>query len=136
MVYLTNFFVMDSKQIDLFTSRLGYCTTKLLRGIGINTRPNPSDGLVLQDGKIVSDISLVMHLDAKDAAGIVPLVTPQLAERPHVDASSPVGSRHVSLSTAFNSLSAIDSNIKSEADDLKSIIKDTSNSDVSPSNPE
>lgn len=127
---------MDSKQIELFNSRLGYCTTKLLRGIGINTRPNPSDGLVLQDGKIVSDISLVMHLDAKDAAGIVPLVTPQLAERPHVDASSPVGSRHVSLSTAFNSVNAIDNNIKSQADDLKTAIKDSSKPVVSPSNPD
>lgn len=123
---------MDSKQIDVFNSRLGYCTVKLLRGIGINTRPNPSDTLVLKDGKIVSDISLVMHLDAKDAAGLVPLVTPQLAERPHVDASSPVGSRHVSLSTAFNSVNAIDSNIKSHADDLKSIIKDSSKPEVSP----
>lgn len=123
---------MDSKQIDVFNSRLGYCTVKLLRGIGINTRPNPSDTLVLKDGKIVSDISLVMHLDAKDAAGLVPLVTPQLAERPHVDASSPVGSRHVSLSTAFNSVNAIDSNIKSHADDLKSIIKDSSKLEVSP----
>lgn len=127
---------MDSKQIDLFNSRLGYCTVKLLRGIGINTRPNPSDSLVLKDGKIVSDISLVMHLDAKDAAGLVPLVTPQLAERPHVDASSPVGSRHVSLSNAFNSVNAIDNNIKAHADDLKSIIKDSSKPDVSPSNPE
>lgn len=123
---------MDSKQIDVFNSRLGYCTVKLLRGIGINTRPNPLDTLVLKDGKIVSDISLVMHLDAKDAAGLVPLVTPQLAERPHVDASSPVGSRHVSLSTAFNSVNAIDSNIKSHADDLKSIIKDSSKLEVSP----
>lgn len=123
---------MDTKQIDLFNSRLGYCTTKLLRGIGINTRPNPSDSLVLQDGKIVSDISLVMHLDAKDAAGIVPLVTPQLSERPHVDASSPVGSRHVSLSNSFNSVKAIDNNIKSQADDLKSSIKDTSKPVVSP----
>lgn len=127
---------MDTKQIDLFNSRLGYCTTKLLRGIGINTRPNPSDGLVLQDGKIVSDISLVMHLDAKDAAGIVPLVTPQLAERPHIDASSPVGSRHVSLSNSFNSVKTIDNNIKSQADDLKSVIKDSSNPVVSPSKPE
>lgn len=127
---------MDSKQIDLFTSRLGYCTVKLLRGIGINTRPNPSDGLVLQDGKVISDISLVMHLDAKDAAGIVPLVTPQLSERPHIDASNPVGSRHVSLSNAFNSLASLDSNIKSQADDLKSVIKDSSSIDVSPSNPE
>lgn len=127
---------MDTKQIDLFNSRLGYCTTKLLRGIGINTRPNPSDGLVLQDGKIVSDISLVMHLDAKDAAGIVPLVTPQLAERPHVDAASPVGSRHVSLSSAFNSVNTIDSNIKAQADDLKSVIKDITKPVVSPSNPE
>lgn len=127
---------MDTKQIDLFNSRLGYCTTKLLRGIGINTRPNPSDTLVLQDGKIVSDISLVMHLDAKDAAGIVPLVTPQLAERPHVDASSPVGSRHVSLSNSFNSVKTIDNNINSQADDLKSLIKDTSKPVVSPSNPE
>ena len=126
---------MDSKKVELFNNRLGYCTIKLLRGIGINTRPNPSDALVLQNGKIVSDISLVMHLDAKDAAGIVPLVTPQLAERPHVDASSPVGSRHQSLSNAFNSVNAIDSNIKSNADDLKTIIKDSSNSDVSPSNP-
>lgn len=127
---------MDSKQIDLFNSRLGYCTVKLLRGIGINTRPNPSDTLVLQNGKIVSDISLVMHLDAKDAAGVVPLVTPQLAERTHVDASSPVGTRHVSLSSAFNSVNAIDSNIKAQADDLKSVIKDSSNPDVSSSNPE
>lgn len=127
---------MDTKQIDLFNSRLGYCTVKLLRGIGINTRPNPSDTLVLQQGKIVSDISLVMHLDAKDAAGIVPLVTPQLAERPHVDASSPVGTRHVSLSTAFNSVNTIDSNIKAQADDLKSAIKDSSNPVVSPSKAE
>ena len=127
---------MDTKQIDLFNSRLGYCTVKLLRGIGINTRPNPSDTLVLQQGKIVSDISLVMHLDAKDAAGIVPLVTPQLAERPHLDACSPVGTRHVSLSTAFNSVNAIDSNIKAQADDLKSVIKDSPNPVVPPSNVE
>lgn len=127
---------MDSKQIDLFNSRLGYCTVKLLHGIGINTRPNPSDSLVLHDGKIISDISLVMHLDAKDAAGIVPLVTPQLAERPHVDASSPVGSRHQSLSNVFNSVNAIDNNIKVNADDLKSLIKDTPKPDVSPSTTE
>lgn len=127
---------MDSKQIELFNSRLGYCTIKLLQGIGINTRPNPSDSLVMRDGKIVSDISLVMHLDAKDAAGFVPLVTPQLAERPHTDASSPVGSRHQSLSNAFNSVHSIDSNIKAQADDLKSAIKDSSKPVVSPSNPE
>mgnify|MGYP006874328492 CR=1 FL=1 len=103
------------KEYDVLAKRFGYVTQEMLDGLLILPSPDPFAFARQVDGMARSDVDIALNVN-----GIDNIVADVFAQRPHADAQSPVGQRHVSLSTAFNSARMAENEFKSAALDEQS----------------
>lgn len=109
---------ISSEDISVLKKRYGYVTLSMLRGNMVKCSFNPMDSLAVVNGRLQSDITSLMHMDAKAVAAYMPLMTPSMAERPYQSCKGIAGTRHISLSQAYNDVKAFDGA-------ARTVIKDT-----------
>lgn len=127
---------INSEDLEVLKKRYGYVTHAMLRGNMVKCSSNPMDALALVNGRLQSDISSLMHMDAKAVAAYMPLMTPSMAERPYQSSKGVAGTRHISLSQAYNDVKAFDGAAKAVVKDTQDKIKAsaTTPQNVQPSN--
>lgn len=122
----------STTEYDVLAKRFGYVTQEMLDGLLILPSPDPLAFARQVDGMARSDVDIALNVN-----GIDNIVTEVFAQRPHADAQSPVGQRHVSLSTAFNAARKAEDEFKSAALDEQAKLDahlQTSDNSTAPSN--
>ena len=127
---------INKEDFDVLNKRYGYVTNAMLRGNMVKCSFNPMDSLAIVNGRLQSDITSLMHMDAKAAAAYMPLMTPSMGERPYQSCKGVAGTRHISLSQAYNDVKAFDGAAKHVVEDTQGKIKSaaTAQQNVQPSN--
>ncbi len=127
---------LKSEDVEVLKKRYGYVTNAMLRGNMVKCSSNPMDALAVVNGRLQSDITSLMHMDAKAAAAYMPLMTPSMAERPYQSSKGVAGTRHISLSQAYNDVKAFDAAARTVVTDTKDKINSsaTPQQNVQPSN--
>lgn len=126
MVYPTNYvfnnkiYIMANKTIvktpeQVIADHFGYCTLEMLRGNCKTVAEDPLQDLVCDDGLPHSDLALLKKTQFD--ASVQALVDMRFRPRVVESSESIVGTRHISLSEAFNAC-------KSAASALDSAISD------------
>ncbi len=119
-VLFNPFSIMPNKTIvktpeQVIADHFGYCTLEMLRGNCKTVAEDPLQDLVCDDGFAHSDLALLKKTQFD--ASVQALVDMRFRPRVVASSESVVGSRHISLSEAFNAC-------KSAATALDSAISD------------
>lgn len=115
---------------QVIADHFGYCTLEMLRGNCKSVAEDPLQDLICDDGLPHSDLALLKKTQFD--ASVQALVDMRFRPRVVASSESVVGTRHISLSEAFNAC-------KSAATALDSAISDTKDqlskpADTAPSN--
>lgn len=100
---------------QVITDHFGYCTLEMLRGNCKSVAEDPLQDLICDDGLPHSDLALLKKTQFD--ASVQALVDMRFRPRVVESSESIVGTRHISLSEAFNAC-------KSAASDLDNAISD------------
>ena len=129
------FSIMATKTIvkspeQVIADHFGYCTLEMLRGNCKTVAEDPLQDLVCDDGLPHSDLALLKKTQFD--ASVQALVDMRFRPRVVASSESVVGTRHISLSEAFNACksaaTALDAAISDARDQL------SKHSDTAPSN--
>lgn len=106
--------MFTKKEIELVKAQFGDFNPKFMLGVVKHTNINPLDNLCVDNGKVHSDVSLILQAKArKFDASVVALLDSRFTSRGEsVSSDSVVGSRHQTLSQAFNAAKAAESDFK------------------------
>ena len=115
--------LIKSEDFEVLKKRYGFVTNVMLRGNMVKCSSNPMDALSVVNGRLQSDITCLMHMDAKAAAAYMPLMTPSMTERTYQSSKGIAGTRHISLSQAYNDVKAFDGAAKTVIQDTNEKIK-------------
>ena len=127
-VYHTNYVpcnslrIMPNKTIvktpeQVITDHFGYCTLEMLRGNCKSVAEDPLQDLICDDGLPHSDLSLLKK--SQFDASVQALVDMRFRPRVVASSESIVGTRHISLSDAFNACKSAASALDSAISDAK-----------------
>lgn len=139
--YLTNyvpfnpFSIMPNKTIvktpeQVIADHFGYCTLEMLRGNCKSVAEDPLQDLVCDDGLPHSDLALLKKTQFD--ASVQALIDMRFRPRVVQSSESVVGTRHISLSEAFNACKTAASALDSAISDAREQL--TKPSDPAPSN--
>lgn len=124
-VLYNSFCIMPNKTIvktpeQVIADHFGYCTLEMLRGNCKSVAEDPLQDLICDDGLPHSDLALLKK--SQFDASVQALVDMRFRPRVVASSESVVGTRHISLSEAFNACktaaSALDSAISDARDKL------------------
>ena len=105
---------------QVIADHFGYCTLEMLRGNCKSVAEDPLQDLICDDGLPHSDLALLKKTQFD--ASVQALVDMRFRPRVTASSESVVGTRHISLSEAFNACksaaSALDSAISDAKDQL------------------
>lgn len=120
---------------QVIADHFGYCTLEMLRGNCKTVAEDPLQDLICDDGLPHSD--LVLLKKANFDASVQALVDMRFRPRVVSSSESVVGTRHISLSEAFDACksaaSALDSAISDAKDKLSTPVETASSNDTAPS---
>lgn len=115
---------------QVIADHFGYCTLEMLRGNCKTVAEDPLQDLVCDDGLPHSDFALLKKTQFD--ASLQALVDMRFRPRVVASSESVVGTRHISLSDAFNACKAAASELDNAISDAREQL--TKPSDPAPSN--
>ena len=101
----------------LIADKFGFCTLEMLRGNCKTVKQDPLSSLVSEDGLPHSD--LVLLKKAQYDASVQALVDMRFRQRTVQSSESVVGTRHISLSQAWQACQSASSALDAAIDDAK-----------------
>lgn len=121
-VSFNTFRVMPNKTIvktpeQVIADHFGYCTLEMLRGNCKSVAEDPLQDLICDDGLPHSDLALLKKTQFD--ASVQALIDIRFRPRVAVSSESVVGTRHISLSEAFNACKSAASALDSAISDAK-----------------
>lgn len=134
-VFCNSFSIMPNKTIvktpeQVIADHFGYCTLEMLRGNCKSVAEDPLQDLICDDGLPHSDLALLKK--SQFDASVQALVDMRFRPRVVSSSDSVVGTRHISLSEAFNACKSAASALDNAISDAKDKLSNPS--DPAPSN--
>lgn len=134
-VFCNSLSIMPNKTIvktpeQVIADHFGYCTLEMLRGNCKSVAEDPLQDLICDDGLPHSDLALLKK--SQFDASVQALVDMRFRPRVVSSSDSVVGTRHISLSEAFNACKSAASALDNAISDAKD--KLSSPADPAPSN--
>lgn len=102
---------------QVIADHFGYCTLEMLRGNCKSVAEDPLQDLICDDGLLHSDLALLKKTQFD--ASVRALVDMRFRPRVVASSESVVGTRHISLSEAFNACKSAASALDSAITDAK-----------------
>lgn len=134
-VFCNSFSIMPNKTIvktpeQVIADHFGYCTLEMLRGNCKSVAEDPLQDLICDDGLPHSDLALLKKTQFD--ASVQALVDMRFRPRVVSSSDSVVGTRHISLSEAFNACKSAASALDNAISDAKDKLSNPA--DPAPSN--